>query len=316
LGVCIVLAALLFATPKETGRGDRDKSQAASKQPDVRIIVVQTGSDGKSSSATVERAVKRVVLPAEDDREVSLVGQLSRDRVAVDGDGVKMSSDASGKKESAATPRWKSSNPPPIGDPEDDSPGIGLILRERVVTRKNEPARGRGTNGVDEGTNGAQDGELANKKSKAETEVAIKALEAAGIRCEKDSQSEKVTRIDGSFRMTNELLKHVAKLRGVVVLKLSFSDVTDEGLAHVKDLSGLEELILNETKVGDDGVAHLVGLGELVKLDLEKTAVSDKCLATLKTLAKLTHVDLRKTAVTPERVKELADALPEARIRL
>jgi hypothetical protein len=315
LGVSIVLAALLFAFPEASRQRDHDKSHEAAKQPDVRIIVVQTRSDGTSSSATVERAVKRPALPAEDEREVRLAGHSSREQIARGGDGVKTSDDATLKKESATTPRWKSNKPPPIGDPEDDSPGIGLMLRERVVTRKNEPTRLAGANGKAERTEGNPAGDSADKKSKAEIETAVKALEAAGIKCEKDSQSGQVTRIDGSFRMTNELMKHVAQLRGVVVLKLSFSDVTDEGLAHVKDLSGLEELILNETKVGDEGVAHLVGLGELAKLDLEKTAVSDKCLAQLKTLAKLEHVDLRKTAVTPSKVKELAEALPEARIR-
>jgi hypothetical protein len=146
--------------------------------------------------------------------------------------------------------------------------------------------------------------------------AAVAALVAAGIRCDKDSATGRVTRIDGSFRMTDALMPHVAKLPGLVYLKLSFSDVTDAGLAYIKELTSLKELILNESKVTDAGMAHLANLTELEKLDLEKTKVGDQSLSQIERLKSLKHLDIRGTGVTSGRLETLKQALPDANIRL
>ena len=144
---------------------------------------------------------------------------------------------------------------------------------------------------------------------------AIAALAAAGIRTEKGTDSGLVARLDGSFRMTDAMMPHVAKLPGLAYLKLSFSDITDAGLANLKNASALKELILNETAVTDAGLAHLAGLAALEKLDLEKTRVTDAAIAELKSLKNLKQLDVRNTKVTPPAVTELRESLPDARIR-
>jgi hypothetical protein len=197
-------------------------------------------------------------------------------------------------------PRWKSDRPPPVGDPDDDSPVLGLMLRERP-----EPPVGP-----------VEDASKQPPRALAKDDAkSIAALTAAGIRCDKDSEGGRVTRVDGSFRMTDALMAHVAKLPGVVELKLSFTDVTDGGLAHVKDLAELEELMLNQTKITDKGLEHLEKLTKLKKLDLEKTLVSDDIVARLKTLKELNHLDLRGTTITPAAAASLKEALPTAKIR-
>ena len=87
--------------------------------------------------------------------------------------------------------------------------------------------------------------------------AAIQELAAAKIGFHKDETSGLVDRLDGSFRMTDALMAHVAKLPNLVQLKLSLSNVGDAGLAHVSNLTGLKELLLNESKVTDASLAHL-----------------------------------------------------------
>jgi len=311
LGVSIVLAVLLFAFPQAIGRGNQDVDQPRAEQNDVRIIVVPSTSESAHSPTTVARVVKTASLATGEQRNVELVRQVERERSRSSDDGAKRDDEA-GKRMTPGSPRWMSNNPPPIGDPDDDSPGIGLVVREPVVTTKRMNADRRALD--DEVTNEEADAAGA-MTSKSDSDAAIKALEAAGVKCEKDSETGQVKRIDGSFRMTDELMLHVARLPNVVVLKISFSDVTDEGLAHVKDLSGLRELILNETKVTDSGIEHLDALSDLEKLDLEKTAVSDACIEQLTKLTKLKHIDVRKTTITPAGITELQKVLPGAKVR-
>jgi hypothetical protein len=197
-------------------------------------------------------------------------------------------------------PRWKSDRPPPIGEPDDDAPPLGLMLPERRET----PIR------PVEDASESRPREVAKDDAKA-----VAALVAAGIRCEKDSEGGRVTRVDGSFRMTDAVMAHVSKLPGLVQLKLSFAEVSDAGLEHVKDLTQLEELMLNQTKITDAGVAHFEKLTRLVKLDLEKTLVSDDSLGRLKALKQLSQLDLRGTKVTAAAAVSLKEALAGTRIR-
>ncbi|MEX2140057.1 MAG: hypothetical protein WD894_12400 [Pirellulales bacterium] len=210
-----------------------------------------------------------------------------------------------------STAQWLSNRPPPIGDPEDDAPGMGLMLRLRGPERLGSPP-----SSMD-----GSDTDLPARKTpqpppRAQDDpAAVAALAAAGIRCDKDAVTGLVTRVDGSFRMTDALMPHVAKLSGLVELKLSFADITDAGLPHVKDLTGLQELILNQTKITDAGLVHLEKLVKVEKLDLEKTLVSDACLEHLKKLERLKHLDLRGTKITPSGADGLKAAFPSAKIR-
>ena len=214
--------------------------------------------------------------------------------------------DAPEQRRPAGT-RWLSDRPPPIGEAGDDSPPLGLIVKDRT-----QAAAMPRIESMD------RDSPRAETRPEVPVEddpTAISALSAAGIRCDKDRATGRVTRIDGSFRMTDALMAHIAKLTGVMYLKVSFSDVTDAGLANVKELTGLRELILNETKVTDAGMANLAKLTELEKLDLEKTKVSDECLRHLEHLKNLKHLDVRGTGITPGQLDALKQSLPEAKIR-
>jgi hypothetical protein len=322
LGAAVVLAVLTFS-PSAFLQGDGEED------PDPRsvsaVVRKQTGEDSRSTisqnasqpndirtalptraevQAEIERAqLLRQVVREELDRAIAdepRVVRGSPDPV------VRGSPDAAQPAENP-NPRWKSDRPPPIGDPEDDSPPLGLMLPER----REPPVRGA----VD-AARGVVDAAEAPPPLPAKDDAkAIAALVAAGIRCDKDSEGGRVTRVDGSFRMTDALMAHVAKLPAVVELKLSFTNVTDSGLAHVKDLAELEELMLNQTKISGKGLAHLEKLRKLKKLDLEKTQVDDESVALLKAFKELNHLDLRGTKFTPAAAASLKEALPAAKIR-
>jgi hypothetical protein len=208
------------------------------------------------------------------------------------------------------TKRWLSNRPPPIDDPVDDSPPLGMTLRERVPERLGAPP-----NSPDPANSATAPAKQPAPERRQDDPAAIAALAAAGIRCDKDAVTGLVTRVDGSFRMNDALMAHLAKLPGLVELKLSFSEVTDAGLAHIKDLTELRELILNQTKVTDAGLANLAKLVQLEKLDLEKTLVTDASLELLRSLKRLQHIDLRGTKVTQAGIDGLKKSFATAKIR-
>jgi Leucine Rich repeat len=126
--------------------------------------------------------------------------------------------------------------------------------------------------------------------------------------------------------------------RPVVILDLSFKEVTDAELAELKTFAQLEELYLIQTKitdaslakvngfanlrtldlgrtqVTDKGIAHLEGLSNLKTLGLSSTSITDVAVGHLKALTELELLDLSNTKLTEEGIKDLQRALPKVRI--
>ncbi len=105
---------------------------------------------------------------------------------------------------------------------------------------------------------------------------------------------------------TDNGLRHLAGLKNLKFLDLSYSKLTNAGLRHLAGLKGLTELVLDHTKVTDEGLKHLAGLEKLTDLSLGHTAVTDEGLKHLAGLEKLTDLSLGHTAVTDEGLKHLA----------
>ena len=296
LGAGVVLAVLTLSPPRfleGEGSSESDQRPAATVVQSPSHDAATAANPSNQLTKTQGAFPTRAEVQAEIERQ-QLLRQVVREEL-----GRAVAEDSSKPVENP-NPRWKSDRPPPIGEPDDDSPPLGLMLPERRAM----PIR------PVEDASESRPPVLAKDDAKA-----VAALVAAGIRCDKDTDGGRVTRVDGSFRMTDSLMAHVAKLPGLVHLKLSFAEVSDAGLAHVKDLTQVEELILNQTKVSDAGLAHLEKLAKLAKLDLEKTQVSDDSIARLKALEQLSHLDLRGTKVTAPAVANLKEELGGARIR-
>jgi hypothetical protein len=301
LGACVVLSVLVVRGSPDPAQGPDRRSPLSDRVGRESAVAAvarpgdgdTTGSQARDTTGSGDRATTEAVV-----RQL-VREEMNRTMAAEPREPAK-----------STTARWLSNRPPPIGDPEDDSPGLGLMLRQREPERLGSPPSSLDSN----------DRDPPERKTPPPTRsqndpAAVSALAAAGIRCDKDANTGLVTRIDGSFRMTDALMPHVAKLPGLNHLKLSFAEITDVGLTHVKDLTDLRELILNQTKVTDAGFAHLEKLVKLEKLDLEKTLVSDEGLAGFQKLERLKHLDLRGTKITPSGVGGLKAALPSAKIR-
>lgn len=93
-------------------------------------------------------------------------------------------------------------------------------------------------------------------------------------------------------------------------LVLSESPVTDEGLRHVARLRQLTTLHISHTDVGDEGLAHLADHPKLEVLSVSSTNVSDAGLVHLEKLPTLKTLAIRSTRVTKAGVERLAQALP------
>lgn len=81
--------------------------------------------------------------------------------------------------------------------------------------------------------------------------------------------------------ISDEDMKCLQELTGLLQLRLSEFNVTDEGLEFLQNLNSLRSLGLSNTHVTDEGLSYLRGLQNLKWLDLSGTAVSDAGVASL-----------------------------------
>ena len=63
--------------------------------------------------------------------------------------------------------------------------------------------------------------------------------------------------LSASHGVTDEGLRHLAKLPRLRVLNLSKTSITDRGLRVLRDLPALESLSVSLTGITDEGAAHL-----------------------------------------------------------
>jgi hypothetical protein len=85
----------------------------------------------------------------------------------------------------------------------------------------------------------------------------------------------------GSKALTDEGVRHLARLPALKHLDLSGTAITDRGLAVLRDLRTLETLSLAGTRITDEGVAHLASCHELRQVDLSWTRTGNAALRAL-----------------------------------
>ena len=97
------------------------------------------------------------------------------------------------------------------------------------------------------------------------------------------SRIDGITALDlsGSKAVTDDGVRHLAKLPGLKKLDLSGTSITDRGLEVLRELPALKTLSLGMTRVTDDGVANLAQCHELQELDLAWTGTGDRALRML-----------------------------------
>lgn len=105
---------------------------------------------------------------------------------------------------------------------------------------------------------------------------------------------------------TDELVRDISRLEGVVQLNVCQSRITEESLRHVGRMRQLKALDVSFNKITNDGLAHLAPLDELVFLDLSVTEVTDDGLEALRTLPKLHRVQLYGNKITDQGAARLS----------
>jgi hypothetical protein len=94
---------------------------------------------------------------------------------------------------------------------------------------------------------------------------------------------ESITHLDlgGSQALTNEGVRHLARLPRLRHLDLRGSAITDRGLGVLRELRALESVVLAQTRITDAGAAHLAGCPVLRSVDLAWTRTGDGAIAAL-----------------------------------
>ena len=92
-----------------------------------------------------------------------------------------------------------------------------------------------------------------------------------------------ITALDlgGSKELTDEGVRHLARLPALKHLDLSGTAITDRGLEVLRELAALESISLAGTRVTDEGVAHLAHCHELQQVNLSYTRTGDGALRAL-----------------------------------
>lgn len=105
------------------------------------------------------------------------------------------------------------------------------------------------------------------------------------------SRVETIAALDlgGSKELTDEGVRHLARLPRLKHLDLSATAITDRGLEVLRDLPALETVSLAGTRVTDEGVAHLAHCYELQHVNLSGTRTGDGALRALAGKRKLRH---------------------------
>jgi hypothetical protein len=115
------------------------------------------------------------------------------------------------------------------------------------------------------------------------------------------SNIEELTALDlsGSHSVTDDGIRHLAKLTKLRHLDLSGTAITDLGLDVLRNLPALETISLAGTRVTDSGAAHLSGCHELRDVNLGMTRTGD---GAIRALAGKAHLRQLRTgnAVTDE----------------
>lgn len=127
---------------------------------------------------------------------------------------------------------------------------------------------------------------------------ALRAHPAAQLRAEGQMTDDLLARIagieglaglslGGSWRVTDEGVRHLARVPTLRRLDLSGTGITDAALDVLRELPALEQLSLAGTPVTDEGAARLAHAERLEKLDLGGTATGDGALRALAGKARL-----------------------------
>jgi hypothetical protein len=95
--------------------------------------------------------------------------------------------------------------------------------------------------------------------------------------------------LSGSKAVTDEGLRHLARLPNLKHLDLDGTAVTDRGLAVLRELPKLERVSLAMTHVTDAGIAHLVTCNDLEDVNLSWTRTGDDAIRALAGKQKLHH---------------------------
>lgn len=113
--------------------------------------------------------------------------------------------------------------------------------------------------------------------------------------------------LDANGQMTDEMLAQAAQIPHLTVLKLgNCKQLTDEGVRHLAKLPNLRELDLSQTRVTDDGLKVLRELPALRSLSLVMTMVTDAGLVHLENCHELERLHLMWTHTGNGAIRALA----------
>lgn len=116
---------------------------------------------------------------------------------------------------------------------------------------------------------------------------------------------ERLKKLSLPAGVTDDGMKHLTHLAGLVELDAAGSGLADAGLRELAAVKGLTRLNLNGTRVTDDGLKALTRLGELRALTLSGTAATDGGLEHVGKLISLEELALADLKVTDDGLKHL-----------
>jgi len=112
---------------------------------------------------------------------------------------------------------------------------------------------------------------------------------------------------DRSIDLTDEGLKHFAKLKQLQNFSLQKSQISGEGMQYLARLDNLRELSLEDSIIGDEGLRHLSQMVQLEALYIGDPNITDVGLADLAKLKNLQQLSLTKSTISAAGLEQLVD---------
>ena len=169
-------------------------------------------------------------------------------------------------------------------------------VQTRIATTVTEPTKPEPTSGGDDKSVKIIEAAIRKSLNKPEGEITKVDL-------------EKVTELNFALagtKITDAVLKEVAKCKQLKLLNFNEGQITAEGLKEVAKLQKLETLGLSSTGVTDAGLKEVAKCTQLTFLNLMNTKITDAGLKEVVKLKKLNDLTLAGTKITGAGLKELA----------
>lgn len=114
--------------------------------------------------------------------------------------------------------------------------------------------------------------------------------------------------------ITNDGMKHVAKVPRLKELLIAGTSISDDGIKHLQNMEAFEHVCMDNTKVTDGAMQYIKKWNDVTMLHFIGTNVTDAGLKQLFGLRRIKQMYVGRTKVTKDGIKEIQKTWPRVQL--